>query len=318
MTPNPDPAIPSNPDTDLARPVKPGEPAALAIASALRGAVARLRAADPLARNGEAEGVHRLRTSARRLRSELRAFRDLVEPSWREDLERELRWLGGALGQVRDLDVLRDHFATAARDQDGDRSAPLRPLFEALDARHESASKAMRKALRSARFRRLFESLEQAVDLPQLRDEADEPCRDVLPPLVKKSWKRLKREAEALDSNSADAAFHEVRKLAKRARYTAERIAPALGRRAPRRAERYIRLTTAVQDLLGEHQDMTVAIAELEALLPRHPDDLEFQDAAQVLLTRLRKTADESRSAFHKLWPKLASKKSRRWLDRRD
>jgi CHAD domain-containing protein len=163
----------------------------------------------------------------------------------------------------------------------------------------------------------LFEALEQSAAYPPLRDEADKPCRKVLPPLVKKSWKRLRKDAEALDSASPESAFHEVRKQAKRARYTAERIAPALGRRAPERAERYIRLTTAVQDTLGEHQDMTVAIDEVEDLLPQHPDDQEFQEAARVLLTRLRKTAADSKDAFFDLWPKLARKKSRRWLKRR-
>ncbi|APW63764.1 CHAD domain-containing protein [Paludisphaera borealis] len=326
MTLNNQQASPSDPGTDGPRRVKPGDPAAAAIASALRTAVARLRAADPAAQNGEAEGVHRLRTSARRLRSELRAFSDLVEPSWRAALERELQWLGGALGNLRDLDILRAHFETAARGDDAtpdnskccDESIPLRPLFDALDARHEAASQAMREALQSDRCRRLFESLQQSAEHPPLRDDADKPCRSVLPPLVQKSWKRFKKDAEDLDSDSPDSAFHEVRKRAKRTRYTAELIAPTLGRRVSNKAKRFIRLTTAVQDVLGEHQDMTVAITEVENLLPRHLDDPEFQEAAKILLARLRKTADDSRSAFFDLWPKLAKKKTRRWLKRRD
>ena len=93
---------------------------------------------------------------------------------------------------------------------------------------------------------------------------------------------------------------------------------PGAGPPAPQQAKRFIRLTTAVQDLLGEHQDMTVAITEVENLLPKHPDDREFQNAAQILLCRLRKTADDSRAAFLDLWPKLAKKKTRRWFKRRD
>jgi len=317
MTLNNQQASPSEP-----RRVKPGDPAASAIASALRTAVARLRAADPAAQSGEAEGVHRLRTSARRLRSELRAFSDMVEPSWRAALECELKWLGGALGDVRDLDILRAHFEAAARGKDAksdegegcDETSALRPLFDALDARHEAASKAMREALQSERCRRLFESLQQSAEHPPLRDAADKPCRKVLPPLVQKSWKRLKKDAEDLDADSPDSAFHEVRKRAKRARYTAELIAPTLGRRVSSKAKRFIRLTTAVQDVLGEHQDMTVAITEVENLLPRHLDDQEFQKAAEILLARLRRTSDDSRSAFFDLWPKLAKKKARRWL----
>jgi CHAD domain-containing protein len=318
MTLNNEQASSSESDSDEARRVRPGDPAAEAIARALRTAVARLRAADPSAQDGEAEGVHRLRTSARRLRSELRAFRDLVEPSWREALEHELKWLGGALGQVRDLDILRALFEKSAHDldQSGGRGEPtaLRPLFDALDARHQTASEAMREALKSERCRRLFEWLQQSAEHPPLRDEADAPCRKVLPSLVRKSWKRLEKDAEDLDPNSADSAFHEVRKRAKRARYTAERIAPTLGRRRSKRAERFIRLTTAVQDVLGAHQDMSVAISVVEALVDQLPDDGEFQDGARVLLAQLRRMSDDALSDFFDIWPKLAKKKTRRWL----
>ena len=56
-----------------------------------------------------------------------------------------------------------------------------------------------------------------------------------------------------------------LRKRAKGARYTAELIAPLLGRRAARGASEFIRLATKVQDALGEHQDALITIGELEA-----------------------------------------------------
>ncbi|MGB2608319.1 MAG: CHAD domain-containing protein, partial [Isosphaeraceae bacterium] len=64
--------------------IKPKYPAAELIRSALQGAIVRLLAADPEARRGEPEGVHRLRTSTRRLRSELRTVSDLVDRQWGE------------------------------------------------------------------------------------------------------------------------------------------------------------------------------------------------------------------------------------------
>src|SRR4051812_43251186 len=54
------------------RRVKPGEPAGQLICAAMEAALSRIRVADPGARRGEIEGIHRLRTSTRRLRSELR------------------------------------------------------------------------------------------------------------------------------------------------------------------------------------------------------------------------------------------------------
>ncbi len=88
-------ATESLPDLVLRLPrVKPRDHASNAVLSALCGAVSRIASSDLEARQGEPEGIHRLRTSTRRLRSELRAFRGLVDPRWREPLEGELKWLG--------------------------------------------------------------------------------------------------------------------------------------------------------------------------------------------------------------------------------
>ena len=55
-----------------------------AVALAMRTALSRIGANEPDAMRGDPEGVHRLRSASRRLRSELRALEDLVEERWRE------------------------------------------------------------------------------------------------------------------------------------------------------------------------------------------------------------------------------------------
>ncbi len=86
--------------------VKPDDAVGDVVVAALRGAVSRISSSDPDARRGDAEGIHRLRTSTRRLRSELSALAGLVDQHWREPIENELKWLAGLLGSVRDLDIL--------------------------------------------------------------------------------------------------------------------------------------------------------------------------------------------------------------------
>ena len=305
----------------LGRPsrVEPEEPAAKAVAIALRSAAARLRKAAPRANAGEVEGVHNVRTSCRRLRSELRAFRDLVQRDWRERLEAELKWLGNALGEVRDLDILKERLQAAAaggkeeEESREDLTEPLQPLFAWLDQRREAAAEAMRQALESERFGSLAVSLQEAIDAPPLRKRSRKPCRKVLPPLVEAVWRPLKKDARALGPRSPDERFHDVRKRAKRTRYTAELIAPALGREAERRAHRFIKLTKTIQDVLGEHQDMTVAIAEVRDFLNQHPNDAELARAVDALLGRLHRSADATRAAFFNVWPKLDRKRLRRW-----
>ena len=108
--------------------------------------------------------------------------------------------------------------------------------------------------------------------------------------------------------------FHELRKRAKRARYTAELIAPVLGPQIARAAGRFIRLTTQVQATLGEHQDAVVSGEEIERALAAHSDNAEFCQAAERLLETERETARDARTAFFKIWDKLDRKKTRRWM----
>jgi CHAD domain-containing protein len=294
--------------------VKPRDPAGHAILSALEGAVLRIQVSDPEARRGESEGIHRLRTSTRRLRSELRAFHDLVDPLWREQIQGELKWLAGVLGDVRDLDVLaaRLRGATAVRDESDVQA--LAPLLDELEARHARALRALRDALQSDRYRNLQSALQRAIAHPALKDEAWEPCRTALPPVAAAAWRRLKKAARDLQPSDPDVEFHEVRKRAKRARYTAELIASALGHHAAKDARRFIRLTTQVQDALGEHQDAMVASRTIEEGLDAHPEDGAFAEVARRLLESQREVAQAGRTAFFKIWDRLDRKKVRRWM----
>ena len=135
-----------------------------------------------------------------------------------------------------------------------------------------------------------------------------------LPTVAAASWRRLKKEGRDLRPSAADERFHELRKRAKRARYTAELIAPIMGRRAARAAGRFIRLLTQIQDTLGEHHDAVVAAGEIERVLAEHAQDSAFVRAADALLEIERDKARAAKEAFFKVWNKLDRRKSRRWM----
>ena len=284
--------------------------------SALRVAVLRIAGTDADARRGDPEGIHRLRTTTRRLRSELLSLENLIDGRWSGQLEAELKWLAGRLGEVRDLDILLARLKKGAQEQyrDGSGEAALAPLFATLEARREQAARSLNDALRSDRYRGLLTCLEQAAERPALSDAASEPCRSALPTVAVAAWRRLKKLGRGLRSSDADAEFHELRKRAKRVRYTAELIAPIMGRRAARAASGFIRLLTQVQDTLGEHQDAVVAAGEIERSLAEHAHDLEFVRAAKSLLASQHDKAHAARQSFFKVWDKLDRKKSRRWM----
>ncbi len=205
---------PGEPGSTVAVPrIKPRDPVARAVVASLETALSRLRGTEADARRGDVEGIHRLRTTTRRLRSELRAFRGLVEPGWIGPLEGEMKWLAGLLGDVRDLDVLMDRFRKAA-EKVGSPTEALAPLFAELMARHARATRELRSALNGDRYRDLLAALQDAIDHPSLGCAACSPCRTALPPLAAAAWQRLKKCGRALGIDDPDEVFHEVRKRA--------------------------------------------------------------------------------------------------------
>ena len=94
------------------------------------------------------------------------------------------------------------------------------------------AARGVRDGLDSPRYRALLTTLERAAEYPPLAEAAGEACCVVLPSAVKSAWRRLRKAARHLHADDPDDEFHEARKRAKSARYTAELIAPLLGRRS--------------------------------------------------------------------------------------
>src|SRR5262249_7411260 len=210
--------------------LEPDEPAGNAVSSALATALARIRAGDPDARRGDKDGIHRLRTSIRRLRSELRAFEDLVDRAWREQAEGELKWLAGLLGDVRNRDILLERLrkAVAAAENGDSGLGALSPVFPMIQARRGQAEHALNEALDGERYRNLLEVLRAGAERPPLLGAATLPCREVLPHAAADAWRRLKKAGRRLRRSDPIEAFHDLRKRAKRVRYTTELVAPVL------------------------------------------------------------------------------------------
>ena len=89
--------------------------AAEVVRNAIAASVERLIRHDPVVRlDTDVEGVHQARVATRRLRSDLRTFRPLLDQEWATALRDELGWLAESLGAVRDGDVLLERFRKRA------------------------------------------------------------------------------------------------------------------------------------------------------------------------------------------------------------
>jgi CHAD domain-containing protein len=297
---------------EVAPPKRPGpsRPAAEAVRAALVAGVRRMILNDPRTRLGEVEPLHQMRVGTRRLRSDLRIFRPLLDRDWSEPLRDELKWVGRSLGAVRDLDVLLERL----REEGADLSAGLAPLLEDLERRREEARVALLADLNSTRYVELLERLVEASRDPRLSERAQTPSRKAFPPLGRRAWRKLRDPARALgDDNSAEE-FHRVRVLAKRARYAAEAVAPAFPRRRRRRAERFAKRAADIQDVLGELQDSVVATQTIDQFVQERPQDGPLNRAAGRMLERESRAAEAARADFPRAWRRLDRRKRRSWM----
>ncbi|HEV8462993.1 MAG TPA: CYTH and CHAD domain-containing protein [Gaiellaceae bacterium] len=205
-----------------------------------------LRSHDPGVRLGaDPEDLHKFRVATRRTRAIARATKPILGDTLR-DLNEELKWLAGILGPVRDLDVMIDQVRGGVAELGPDTVAG-EEVVSALTMQREDLREVMHEAMDSDRYFALLEQFAETIEtLPGISDKE-------LAPLAKRELKKLERAAHALPDDPEDAALHELRIKAKRARYSAELL------ESDKQVTRYIDALKDLQDVVGEHQDSVVA-----------------------------------------------------------
>jgi CHAD domain-containing protein len=252
---------------------------------------------DPRVRQAEYDSVHKMRVAVRRIRSILRSAARLLDPGRTPRLEAELKWLAGELGEVRDLEVLRERFAARFTEL----GEPLPPWVAALEEKERQAYERLNHTLTGERYFALLDAVEAFVADPPLTAHASRKARKAVPALVAGAWRRVaRRHAELEDAEDPDEARHRTRKAAKRARYTAEAARPVLGEPARSLAVQ----AGKVQEVLGAYQDSVIArerLAELSA--GEHPETVER------LIEVERRAADRALNDVHAVWTEAADPK---------
>jgi CHAD domain-containing protein len=273
---------------------------------ALARSVIRLIGEDPKIRaSSEADPVHDARVATRRLRSDLKTLEPYLSPV--EGLRTELGWLGGLLGEVRDLDVLIERMRARIAELSGVDHGAAAEILARLDDDRRRRRGELLDGLGSGRYLALVDELIEASRRPPVADPADDRrARSALRPVTRKAWRRTARAVDRLGRSSPDAALHEVRKRAKRARYAAELGREVFGKPAMRLAERL----ADVQDGLGEVQDTVVAEERLRAL--RLPSGSAF--VAGMLVCGERAARADARDRWPRLWKATREKRLRRWF----
>ena len=182
------------------------------------------------------ERIHQSRVAMRRIRSNLRTFRLLLDPGWGTALRAELAWYGNALGHSRDLDLL----ATLV-DEHGpevlDRTEVAR-LGAVIGWQRQEVERELASEQAGPRRIQLTEQMMVLWEGPAFKSKAAKPASEVLPAMLHRSWRDLRGAARTARKDPSDVHLHQLRIRLKDLRYGAETVALVEGARPARRRGR--------------------------------------------------------------------------------
>ncbi len=243
-----------------------------------RSCLAQLLRNEPAVLSGRPEGVHQMRVAVRRLRSALASLEKTLPQEDVQWVTEELRWLGGALGPARNLDVFAAELVPAARSGLPDK-AGWDGLAAALDRLRAAAYDQIRQAILSQRYTagmlRLLRWLEasgwrrhSASDQP---DPMTSPICAIAPGVLDRRRRKVRQRGKDFGS-LAPRERHKLRIAVKKLRYTIELFGSLFDKEG---SERFVSRLKRLQSDLGYANDVRVAhefVTELLAQIdPRSP-----------------------------------------------
>jgi CHAD domain-containing protein len=241
-----------------ARTVPPSstDPAAKAAATAIAAQLRAMTAEHADAIAGDVESIHRLRVATRRLRAALRMLREVAPGGEAESTAYELAWLCGAIGAVRDLDVLAQLLEDRATRLEPDFIRALEPLSDTIRGQRTAEQERLVVALDSERYRGLVQRLGAV---------APQPAADgvtlgaVAVRLVRPQLRAILRAGAGLDEASPPETLHRLRVRVKKLRYALEPLRAVGGKPA----RRMLRRLERVQERVGMYHDAVSVTAWL-------------------------------------------------------
>ena len=226
------------------------------------------------------ESLHQMRVATRRLRAALRVFEGVLPPSLFATRE-EIRWFGQALGAVRDLDVQIENLEALQQASAWDDANALAPLRTQFKRQHDEARSALLESLSSERYASLVETMRQGLITGPTPDAPDDLSRATGRRVIGQRYRRFQRDAQRLRKNSPRTEYHLLRIRGKRLRYSLELFLDLYGREGAQA----LASLRALQDLLGELQDLATTDERLLDLVRTHAAELPPETL--VMLGRL-------------------------------
>jgi CHAD domain-containing protein len=254
------------------------------------------------------EELHDLRVAARRLDGILRQFQSSLPASFlriRPIIKKVMR----TLGDVRDLDVALSELEIFSSELLESDRAGVEPLKRHLVSERGRVRARMLSVLDSVSVQSSFQKLASllATAPPAVQQSPGELALKVAPDMIRPRYRKLRKRADNLTSDSSAEAYHEVRGQVKKLRCALDAVAVIYGKPA----DEMLRTLRRWQESLGVQQDAAVASRRLAALAVAPPKDIPPETL--FLMGRLAEHYVSAAARARKRHAKGYRKVRRRW-----
>jgi triphosphatase len=253
----------------------------------------------------DVESVHQMRVGMRRLRSALGMFKGVLHLP--EEMQKELDWLAGELGDARDWDVLAGSTLPAVA-KDVPDPAQINGVQQAAKDKAQEHHVAAAAAVGSPRYTKLMLNITRWVQTMGWHDDKEamaaagkkleQPVLKFAHQILERDQRRLRTRARNLRAATPEAR-HRVRIAAKKARYAAEFFESLF---APKAVRPYVEGLTGLQDELGFLNDAAVADRLLTDMSAAKPELQASAGFVKGFLAARVKTDDK---VITRLWKRF-------------
>ncbi len=263
--------------------------------------------ADGVVHGHDPESVHQMRVGVRRLKSALILFKKVIQLP--EPLQNDLTHITHALGEARDWEVLRDT-SLAEVVKNNQNGTALQGLQETVALITRQKHQAAARTILSPRYTHWLLAFAGWVKAARWRASLTSAQQDGLAAPItgyaelelKIRYQQLRRQGKNISQLNAEQ-VHQLRITAKKLRYTLMFFSPLA---ANGTMSRPIKKLSALQDILGKMNDLSVASNLLAQIKQHHPELASLSDAS---LTYLAASAQEHRRQLNREWKRFSQSK---------
>jgi len=207
----------------------------------------------------DSEFLHDFRVAVRRTRAGLSQIKNTLAPDIIAHHASFFSWLGQITGTTRDLDVYLLSYKTYQAALPESLQSDISPLYDFLKKKQIQAQHALAEKLKSKEYRVQLDAWEHYLKSTLPTEGAGSAAKITIKQLadqrIWKVYKRLVKEAVAINEHSPAEALHDLRKTCKKLRYLMEFFTSLY---PENEMKSLIKALKGFQSVLGDFQDYEV------------------------------------------------------------